>query len=41
VLAYEYDLIIDGADLPRPVNYMLMRIRAPEGAPHRMPSARS
>jgi pimeloyl-ACP methyl ester carboxylesterase len=32
VLAYEYDLIIDGADLPRPVNYMLMRIRAPEGA---------
>ena len=31
VLAYEYDLIIDGADLPRPVNYMLMRIRAPEG----------
>ena len=25
VLAYEYDVEIDGRDLPRPVNYMLLR----------------
>jgi len=31
VLAYDYDIVMDGADLPRPCNYVLMRIRAPEG----------
>ena len=31
VLAYEYDLIIDGATLPNPVNYSLVRIRPPSG----------
>ena len=31
VLAYEYDVVIDGAALPRPVNYSLVRIRPPEG----------
>lgn len=31
VLAYDYDVEIDGRDLPRPVNYMLLKIRPPEG----------
>jgi pimeloyl-ACP methyl ester carboxylesterase len=31
VLAYEYDLIIDGRSLERPVNYSLVHVRAPEG----------
>lgn len=31
VLAYEYDLIIDGSTLPNPVNYSLVRIRPPAG----------
>ncbi|MGH2340001.1 DUF3141 domain-containing protein [Segnochrobactraceae bacterium EtOH-i3] len=31
VLAYEYDVEIDGRDLPHPVNYMLLKIRPPEG----------
>lgn len=33
VLAFDYDVVIDGADLPRPVNYALVRIRPPEGFP--------
>lgn len=31
VLAYEYDLIIDGSTLKNPVNYSLVRIRPPVG----------
>lgn len=31
VLAYDYDIVIDGADLPRPCSYMLLRIRPPAG----------
>ncbi len=31
VLIYDYELIIDGATLPRPCNYTLLRIFPPEG----------
>jgi len=31
VLMYDFELIMSGADLPRPVNYGLVRILAPEG----------
>lgn len=31
VLDYDYDLVSDGANLPHPVNYMLLRIHAPQG----------
>jgi pimeloyl-ACP methyl ester carboxylesterase len=31
VLAYEYDTVMDGCSLKRPVNYMLLAIRPPEG----------
>lgn len=31
VLDYDYDLIMDGKDLPRPCNYILLRIMPPEG----------
>ena len=31
VLSWDHDLVIDGAKLARPVNYSLVRIRAPEG----------
>ena len=31
VLCYDYDVIVDGRDLKPPVNYMLLRIRPPEG----------
>lgn len=31
VLAYDYDLVIDGATLERPVNYSLVAIRPPAG----------
>jgi hypothetical protein len=31
VLCYDYDVIVDGRDLKRPVNYMLLEIRPPEG----------
>ncbi len=31
VLAYDYDVVIDGKDLPRPCNYMLLRILPPKG----------
>lgn len=32
VLIYDYEVVVDGADLPRPCNYMLLRIVPPEGA---------
>ena len=31
VLAYDYEVVMDGADLPRPCNYQLLRILPPEG----------
>lgn len=31
VLIYDYDIVLDGADLPRPCNYMLLRILPPDG----------
>ncbi|WBU54200.1 DUF3141 domain-containing protein [Paracoccus sp. SCSIO 75233] len=31
VLVYDYELVMDGADLPFPSNYMLLRIVPPEG----------
>src|ERR1019366_4140097 len=31
VLCFDYDVIVDGHDLERPVNYMLLAIRAPAG----------
>jgi hypothetical protein len=31
VLVYDHDLIMDGRDLPFPSNYMLLRIRPPDG----------
>jgi len=31
VLAFDYDLIADGRELERPVNYALVRIHPPEG----------
>jgi hypothetical protein len=31
VLSFEPELVMSGRDLPRPVNYALVRIRAPEG----------
>lgn len=31
VLHYEYDVVVDGSTLAQPVNYSLVRIRAPQG----------
>lgn len=31
VLSMEYELVLDGRELPRPVNYGLLRIKPPEG----------
>ncbi|MAY47899.1 MAG: alpha/beta hydrolase [Rhodobacteraceae bacterium] len=31
VLIYDYEVVLDGADLPRPCNYQLLRIIPPEG----------
>lgn len=31
VLSYAYEVVLDGRDLPRPTNYMLLRILPPEG----------
>ena len=31
VLVYDYELLLDGATLPRPCNYVLLRILPPEG----------
>jgi len=33
VLSFDYELVVDGAGLDRPVNYELVRIRPPEGYP--------
>ncbi|WP_306143367.1 DUF3141 domain-containing protein [Roseibium sp. MMSF_3412] len=37
VLIYDYDLVLDGADLPHPCCYMLLKIRHPEDTPCREP----
>lgn len=31
VLVYDYEVVMDGRDLPRPCNYMLLKIIPPEG----------
>ena len=31
VLVYDYEVVMDGADLPFPCNYMLLKITPPEG----------
>ncbi|QPH55499.1 DUF3141 domain-containing protein [Pontivivens ytuae] len=31
VLIYDYEVVVDGRDLPRPCNYMLLEIKPPEG----------
>jgi pimeloyl-ACP methyl ester carboxylesterase len=40
VLFFQWDMVEDGRHLPRPVNYALARIRAPEGAPSTDPKLR-
>lgn len=32
VLIYDYDIVVDGEKLPRPCNYLLLRIHPPEGS---------
>jgi pimeloyl-ACP methyl ester carboxylesterase len=32
-LAFDYDIVVDGRSLSRPVNYALVRIRVPDGCP--------
>lgn len=31
VLVYDYEVVVEGKDLPRPCNYMLLKIQPPEG----------
>jgi tellurite resistance protein len=40
VLAFDYDMVLDGATLDRPVNYALVRIRPPESFPPTRPGLR-
>ena len=40
VLQFGHELVMSGADLPRPVNFGLVRIPPPEGAPQPKPHAR-
>jgi hypothetical protein len=40
VLTFGFDLVMDGRDLPRPVNYWMARVTPPEGAPPTDPHAR-
>ena len=40
VLTFGFDVIMEGRDLPRPVNYWMARIKPPEGAPPTDPLAR-
>ncbi|WP_305986280.1 DUF3141 domain-containing protein [Roseibium sp. MMSF_3544] len=39
VLIYDYDVVIDGADLPRPCCYMLLKIKPPKDGVHREPKS--
>ncbi|HYZ34836.1 MAG TPA: DUF3141 domain-containing protein [Crenalkalicoccus sp.] len=40
VLFFEWEIVTDGRTLPRPVNYGLVRIKVPEGAPPADPKLR-
>lgn len=40
VLAFDYDVVVEGAALPRPVNYTLVRIRPPASFPATRPDLR-
>ena len=40
VLFFDYDMVVDGRELERPVNYALVRIRPPEGSPPQREDAR-
>ncbi len=40
VLTFAFELVMDGRDLPHPVNYWMARITPPEGAPPTDPLAR-
>ncbi len=40
VLFFKWDMVVDGRHLPRPVNYALVRIQAPEGSPPTDPKLR-
>jgi len=40
VLAFDYDVVIDGTTLPRPVNYTLVRVRPPATFPATSPDLR-
>jgi hypothetical protein len=40
VLTFGFDVVMEGRDLPRPVNYWMARIKPPEGAPPADPLAR-
>ena len=33
VLSFDFDLVLDGHDLPKPVNYWMARMRPPAAAP--------
>ncbi|MET1414503.1 DUF3141 domain-containing protein [Roseibium sp. HPY-6] len=37
VLIYDYEVVVDGADLPHPCCYMLLKIIQPKDSPHREP----
>lgn len=41
VLTFGFELVMDGRDLPRPVNYWMARVTPPEGAPPTDPDARA
>ncbi|MBL6454050.1 DUF3141 domain-containing protein [Belnapia sp. T6] len=40
VLAFDYDIVLDGRSLERPVNYALARIKVPDGCPPADPGLR-
>jgi hypothetical protein len=40
VLAFDYEVVVDGAALPRPVNYTLVRVRPPADFPPTRPELR-
>jgi hypothetical protein len=39
VLIYDYEVVMDGADLPRPCCYMLLKIKQPAEGMHRAPKS--
>lgn len=39
VLIYDYEVVMDGADLPRPCCYMLLKIKQPAEGTHRAPKS--